>query len=263
VPEGADLHTFTLTPGDIRGIGEADAVFLIGEALESGFEDAVRENASGPVVELAEGLALQAFPEGFGHEEEEGDDDEDEHEGEGEEHEDEAEHGHGENDPHIWMDIGLAIDAIDRVRGELSAIDPDNADSYGANAEAYAAELRALDAELQAQLSALPENRRLLVTFHDAYGYFARAYGLTVLGFVVEGPEEEPSAGSFAALVEEVREHDVPYIFVEPQFSASVVEQLANETGADVRTIPSDALSEAYPTYIELMRAIADGIAAD
>ena len=159
------------------------------------------------------------------------------------------------------MDIDLTIEAVEAIRDELSHLDPDGADYYRERAEAYIEELRELDNEIREQLAGLPEERRYLVTFHDAYGYFAARYGLTILGFVVEGPEEQPSASAITELVESIEELGIPYIFSEPQFSARVIEQIARDTGTTVRTIPSGALAEEYPTYVEFLRAIANGIA--
>ena len=195
-----------------------------------------------------------------GHEDEDehGHEDEDEH---GHEGEDEHGHAHGEFDPHFWMDIDLTIQAVESIRDELSRLDPDGADHYAERADNFIAELRELDDEIREKLAGLPEERRYLVTFHDAYGYFADRYGLTILGFVVEGPEEEPSASAITELVESIEELGIPYIFSEPQFSARVIEQIARDTGTTVRRIPSGALAEEYPTYVEFLRAIANGIA--
>ncbi|MDZ7728759.1 MAG: metal ABC transporter substrate-binding protein [Dehalococcoidia bacterium] len=100
-----------------------------------------------------------------------------------------------------------------------------------------------------------------LVTFHDAFGYFAARYDLELLGFIVESPEEQPSASAYAELVDAIVEFEVPYIYTEPQFDARVVEQLADETGAGVRVLPSGTLSEDYPDYVTFMRTIAERIA--
>ena len=159
------------------------------------------------------------------------------------------------------MDIDFVIEAVEAIRAQLARLDPEGADGYRERADAYAAELRALDGEIAATLADLPEERRYLVTFHDAYGYFAERYGLTILGFVVEGPEEEPAAGAIAGLVERIGALGVPFIFTEPQFSARAITQVARDSGAAVRTIPSGSLAEEYPSYVEFLRAIARGIA--
>lgn len=285
VPRDTDVHSFVVAPGDIRAIGDADLIFMIGEHLESGFQGEIDENASGRVIELAEGLPLREFDEGAhdhdDHEAEgddhdhESDDGHDHHETEGDDHHDhESEeghddhesddghgHDHGTYDPHIWMDIGLTVQAVERIRDTLAELDPDNEDNYEERASDYIAELQALDEEIAATMANLPEQRRYMVTFHDAYGYFADRYGLTIIGFVVETEEDQPSAAAYARLIDEIAAHDILFIFKEPQFDARVVEQLANDTGAEVRTIPSDALNDEAPDYIALMRAIASGIA--
>ncbi|MCY3610925.1 MAG: metal ABC transporter substrate-binding protein [Gemmatimonadetes bacterium] len=284
VPAGADVHTYALTPSDIRKATEASLVVIVGSDL-SAIEQDLADSAGGAVLELTHDMELRPFPEGLahadehdhGHEDEDdhGHEDEDDHGHEDEDdhgHEDEDDHGHededdhhghahGEFDPHFWMDIDLTIEAVEAIRDELSRLDPEGADYYAERADDYIAELRELDEEIREQLAALPEERRYLVTFHDAYGYFADRYGLTILGFVVEGPEEEPSASAITELVESIEELGIPYIFSEPQFSARVIEQIARDTGTTVRTIPSGALAEEYPTYVEFLRAIANGIA--
>ena len=353
VPSGADPHTFTLSPSDIRKTAEAELVVIVGADLAA-MEDDLERSTEGAVLELTHDMDLRPFPEGLAHAEDDHDDDhgeeedeghdededddhgeeegeghdededddhgeeegeghdededddhgeeegeghdedeDDDHGEEGEGHdededddhgeeegeghdededddhgeegdghgEDEGGHAHGAFDPHFWMDIDFAIQAVEAIRDELSRLDPDGADHYRERAAAYIAELREVDEEIREQLAGLPEGRRYLVTFHDAYGYFADRYGLTILGFVVEGPEEEPSASAITELVESITELEIPFIFTEPQFSARVIEQIARDTGATVRTIPSGGLAEEYPTYVEFLRAIAAGIA--
>ena len=326
VPSGADTHTFTISPSDIRKTSEADLLVIVGAQLGA-IEEDLEHSAEGAVLELTHGMALRPFPEGLAHaeddhheeededhgdeegeeeeggdhadeegeeegEEHHGDEDEDEEEGhgededegedhgdededEGEDHGDEDEdedhgdedeeegHGdeHGAFDPHFWMDIDFTIQAVEAIRDELTRLDPDGADHYRDRAAAYIEELREVDEEIRELLADLPEERRYLVTFHDAYGYFADRYGLKILGFLVEGPEEEPSASAITELVESITELEIPFIFTEPQFSARVIEQIARDTGASIRTIPSGGLAEDYPTYVEFLRAIAKGIA--
>ena len=293
VPLNSDVHTYHLSPSDIGKASEADLVVIVGAEL-SVVEEDLADSAKGTVLELTHDMDLRPFPEAMAHadeheheedEHEEDEHEEDEHEHEEDEHEEdeheheedeheEDEHGHedeheddhhghahGEFDPHFWMDIDLTIQAVEAIRDELSRLDPDGADHYAERAETFIAELRELDDDIRELLAGLPAERRYLVTFHDAYGYFADRYGLTILGFVVEGPEEEPSAAAITELVESIEELGIPYIFSEPQFSARVIEQIARDTGTTVRTIPSGALAEEYPTYVEFLRAIANGIA--
>ena len=255
VPLRADVHTYRVTPSDIDKTSEADLLVIVGGGL-SAIEGFLADGAEGPVLELTHDMDLGPFPEALAHADE---DAHDEHDDEGED----GHHGHdhGEFDPHFWMDIDLAIHAVEAIRDELARLDPDGADYYRERAGAYVAELREVDAEIREQLAGLPGERRYLVTFHDAFGYFADRYGLTILGFVVESPEEQPSASAITELVESIAELGIRFIFSEPQFSARAIEQIAADTGTTVRTIPSGALAEEYPTYVEFLRAIANGIA--
>jgi zinc/manganese transport system substrate-binding protein/manganese/iron transport system substrate-binding protein len=233
VPENADPHTFTLTPSNVRTVNGAAAVFVIGAGLEAPFIDAIRQNATGPVVDVSGGLPLESH----------GDDG----------------HDHGV-DSHYWMNPRIVVAAVDGIAAELEQLLPESANTIRARATTYQDELRSLDGDIEATLAALPAERRFLVTFHDAYGYLADRYGLTILGFVVENPDEEPSASALADLINAMKENHVQIIFKEPQFSARIIEQLASDTGAQVRELPSAALSSEYPTYAELMRTIAGAI---
>lgn len=236
-PPGADAHTFQLTPGELTAVADAALVVLSGGGLEASFGGAVRDAASGRLITLADSVELQPFPGGLT----------------------DAEHEDGEAptnglDPHFWLDPQQALHAIVAIRDALTGLLPDEADAIQQRADAYAAQVRAADAEAEQALAALPPAQRVLVTFHDAYGYFARRYGLEILGFVVEGPEEEPSAADIADLIEAMRARGVARIYREPQFGGQVVEQVANESGASVGTIHSQ-LSPDVPTYLDLLRA--------
>ena len=148
------------------------------------------------------------------------------------------------------MDIDLTIEAVEAIRDELSRLDPDGADHYRERADAYIAELRELDGEIREQLAGLPEERRYLVTFHDAYGYFADRYGLTILGFVVEGPEEEPSAAAITELVESIEELGIPPTSSANRSSAhaSSSRSLATRAQRSARFLPGHSPRSIRPT---------------
>ena len=241
IPSGADPHTFTLTPGDIRAVASADLIVLVGMSLSS-IETDLAEKAKGRVLILTDSMALKPFPpmSGPGH---------------GDEHENDR------LDPHFWMDLDLTIEAIATIRDTLSEVDEENAPDYVIRATSYQQKLQALDAEISETLRYLPAERKLLVTFHGAYGYFASRYGLTIVGFVAGDGEAEPSAAALADLIEVIEQTEVPYLFMEPQFNGQTLKQIAAATGTELRTLPSDTLSEEYPTYIDFLRKITDAIA--
>ena len=238
---GADEHTLQLTPGQIAAIASADLVVLNGGGLEAAYNDTVQQNLRGELLVLTDGIALEPFTAGFSHQE---------HAEEDAEGEDE----HDAVDPHFWLDPERAIVALESIRNTLAVLDPDGADFYTTNATRYIESIRTTDAELRATIAVLPPERRLLVSFHDAYGYFARHYGLEIIGFVVERPDSEPSAGDVAALVTIMRERSARFIFQEPQYDARIVEQVARESGAAVRTLYAQPTGDA-PTYLEMLRA--------
>ncbi len=197
--------------------------------------------------------------EGEHHGEEEGDEEEGEHHDEDEGEEEEGEHhdeeeGHSVFDPHFWLDPDRAIQAVQAIRDELSALLPDGAEEFAANASRYIAEIEAADADVQALLVGLAPEHRVLVTFHDAFGYFARRYDLEVFGFVIEGPEQEASAAELADLIEAMRDRGVTRVYREPQFESSTIEQIAAETGAEVRVIYSQPIA-GVESYTDLLRA--------
>lgn len=191
-----------------------------------------------------------------GHEDEEEHDDHDEHE------EDEHGHAHGDEDPHFWFDLELASASVRAIAAELMALRPDAADAIGERLEAYLEEMADADAEAAALLSNLSEGERLLVTFHDAYGYFARRYGLEVTGVVVEGPEEDAGAGEIAELIELIEHEGVVRIYREPQFDSSLVESISEQTGVPVAVIYSQPTDE-VGTWTEMLLANARAVAGE
>jgi zinc/manganese transport system substrate-binding protein/manganese/iron transport system substrate-binding protein len=237
LPSGSDPHTFELAPGRARDIAQADVVFINGLELEHTIEDVVMNNATGPVIELTEGLPVIAGDE---HEE-------DEHEGE-------EGHAHEEGNPHMWLDAARAASYVERIREALIDVDPGGRATYESNADAYLAELDALDREFAAAIDEVPAANRKLVTFHDAYPYLAARYGLEVVAVVVPSPGQEPSARDVADLVETLRSAGVPAAFKEPQFNADILDQAAGEANVRVLDLLSDAYNDDVGSYVELMR---------
>lgn len=164
----------------------------------------------------------------------------------------------GEDNPHFWLDPTLVRDHyLPAIVAKLSEIDPAGAASYQANADAYATTLTALDAELAKQVDTIPIANRKLVTFHDAFPYFARHFGFEVVGVILANPGQEPSAGELAKLVETVKAAGVKAVFSEAQFSPGLAQTLAQEAGITqvVTTLYNDALGPApADTYLGLMR---------
>jgi len=249
IPIGVDPHAFEPTPRDAQALAEADVVLINGFGLEAFLEDLIRQaGGSAPVVSASLGIAPLAF-EGEEHEEEEG-----------------AHEEHGA-DPHTWLDPNNVAHWTERIEAALSALDPKRAEVFASNGEAYRAELATLDGEIRDLVSRIPPENRKMVTDHDELGYFAEAYGFTVVGTVIPGASSlaEPSAGQLADLLDLVKAQQVPAMFVSSVVNPALVETFAADAGIRVATLYAHSLTAPdgpAPSYLELMRYNAETIAA-
>ena len=188
---------------------------------------------------------------------EEGHDDHDEHD-ENDEHG--HAHDHGTHDPHFWFEPARVKIAVNEIAARLSAVDPGSASIYYQNAAEYGKELDELHAWTQEQVSAIAPERRLLVTSHDSFTYFAQAYGFEIVGLVIPSlaTHVEPSAEHIAELVEVVRERNVPALFGETTVSERLAQAVARETGAKLFRLYSGSLGapgSGADTYLTMVRA--------
>jgi zinc/manganese transport system substrate-binding protein/manganese/iron transport system substrate-binding protein len=170
----------------------------------------------------------------------------------------------GEPNPHFWLDPTLVKQYyLPKIVTALSAIAPADAATFQANAAAYGTQLDTLDAELKAQVDTIPQASRKLVTFHDAFPYFARHYGFELVGVVLSNVGQEPTASELAALVQKVKAAGVKAVFSEAQFSPKLAQALADEAGINqvVTTLYNDALGPApADSYPGMMRWNVDQI---
>ena len=171
------------------------------------------------------------------------------------------EHGHAHTvgDPHFWQNPRLVVHYVNQIANGLVAADPDNAQLYLDNAAAYVEELEALDAYIVETLAGIPHERRVMVTFHDAFGYFATRYDMEVMAFV-GGHAGAVSPDDIVRVLDLVNDRGLPAVFAEPQFAADALEQVARDADIAigyVRSLPDDQ----YPDYLGMMRANADALA--
>ncbi len=253
VPAGADPHSYQPGAKDVARVADAQLVLSVGLDLEGSWLEELLQNAArapSNIVTLGDGLDPIEFEEEEGEEEEEG----------GEEH-------HGEFDPHFWFDPLRVKLAVDDIAARLSALDPARADTFSANAASYKAELEELHGWTIQQFINLPEERRVLVTSHDSFQYFAQVYGFEVVGTVLSAgtTEVEPSAEHLASLVELVRDYSVPAIFGETTVSERLATSIVTETGAELVRLHSGSLGiegSGAETFIEMIRTNVGRIAA-
>jgi zinc/manganese transport system substrate-binding protein/manganese/iron transport system substrate-binding protein len=164
--------------------------------------------------------------------------------------------------PHLWLNVAYASKYVDRIEAALADADPAGAAAYAEAADAYRARLADLDADIADRIGSLPAADRVVVSFHDAFPYFAAAYGLSVVGTIVDAPGQDPSAGEIADLVATIRSSGAKAIFAEAQFSPRLAETIAGETGAVVVTdLYTDSVGDApADTYEGMMRSNADRV---
>lgn len=219
LPVGGDPHVYEPVPQDARAVAESDLVLYNGFGLERWLDRLVR-NAGGerPIVEVAQGLTPI-----FG-----------------------QYAGGRDPDPHLWGDVRNFIHYVEQIRDALVALAPGCEATLRSSAEGYMQELRALDAWVRERTATIPQENRHLVTSHDAFQYYANAYGLNVLGTPIGvSTDEEASAQTVARIVEDVRRTRVPALFVETTVNPSLIRRIASETGARIGgSLYSDSLGD-------------------
>lgn len=239
IPLGVDPHSFELTPADVAAIAEADVLIVNGAGFEDWLTETIQSSGTKAIIiEASAGLqprtptALEVQSD---------------------------EHGHAAGDPHFWLDPTLAFKYVDNIRIGLSSADPSGADAYAANASAYAAQLSDLDAWIKQQVSAIPPDRRLLVTNHESFGYFADRYGFKIIGAIIPSITSgaSPTPRELASLTDRIRQYNAPAIFLETGSSPQLADQIASELQVQVvKDLYTHSLSAAggdAPDYISMM----------
>ena len=262
MPLGADPHEFAPSTRQAEAMAEADLLVVNGAGFEQGLHsviEAARE-AGAPTFTFAEHVTLHAVDE---HAEEEHAE---------EEHADgEAADGHeheGGEDPHLWMDPALVAGAVPALGEALAGTDGVDGEAVTARASEYAAALEALDADIRALLEPIPADRRVLVTNHEAFGYFAQRYGFDIIGTVIPSltTRAESSAADLEALAAVIQDHELPAIFAETTQPRQLAEALADEVGGGVEVVElyTESLGEegsGAETYVGMLRTDAELIA--
>lgn len=244
IPAGADPHTWEASPQDMVRVIDSDTFISMGASLEpfveaGGWRRAVQDAAI-PELVLADHMELIEVDKVIDH----------------------GDHVHDlrEGDPHVWLDPRKVIEMLPIVSTHLADLDPDRADAYAANAATYQTQLEELDAELERDLATIPEDRRKLIVFHDAYTYFAARYDFEVIGVVLKNPNTEVSARELADLEDTIQESGMNVIFAEPQFNVDVLAVLIDEGDVVIGELLTDTFAGEVSTYLELMRFNRDSL---
>ena len=245
----ADAHVFQPSPADVRRLAQADLVIVNGLGFEGWLTRLIGSAGyRGPVLTCSDGLKPRAAPVEAGQD----------HAGHADAHgHGAAQSGGGAPDPHAWQDIANARHYVARIRDALVTARPAQAELLRRRAAAYDAELAALDRRIRADFATLAPQQRRVVSSHDAFGYFAAAYGLEFLAAQSWNTDSEPSAADIARLIRQIRRQQIRAVFVENVSDARMVQRIARETGAVVGgTLHSDALSApggVADSYLKMM----------
>jgi len=227
VGPNSDVHVYTPAPGDAKKIADAKLVVVNGLGPEGWLERLVQSSGSrAPILVASNGIA----PRRLG----------------------------AHADPHAWQSVANAKIYAANIRDGLSAANPAGAAVYRANADAYLAKLDALDREVRAAIAGIPEARRKVICTHDAFGYFADAYGIAFIAPQGVSTESEASARDIAAIITQIRSAKIPAVFLENVTDPRLMRRIAAETGAKIGgTLYSDSLTDRNgdaPTYIDMVR---------
>jgi len=227
VGPNADVHVYAPSPADAKRIADAKLVVVNGLGLE-GWLPRLVQSAGGKAAIVVASNGVAPLKRG------------------------------ADADPHAWQSVGNAKIYVANIRDALATADPADAAMFRANAERYLAELDTLDADVRAAVAKIPPERRKVISTHNAFGYFAEAYGITFIAPLGVSTETEPSARDVAAIISQIRREKIPAVFLENMSDDRLISRIAAETGARVGgTLFSDALTDEKgdaPTYIAMVR---------
>ena len=223
----SDVHVYAPTPSDAKTIAAAQVLIINGLGLE-GWLPRLLQSSGGkaPIIAATKGVA--ALKAG------------------------------SDSDPHAWQSVANAKVYVANIRDALAGADPAGAELFRDRAERYLTELDALDREIREAIGKIPSERRKVISTHDAFGYFAAAYGIAFIAPLGVSTETEPSARDIARIIEQVRAAKIPAVFLENLSDDRLVGRIAAETGAAIGgTLFSDSLTGEKgdaPTYVAMVR---------
>ena len=230
---GGCIHDYVLSTTELVTLAKADVLVINGAGME-GFMDKVISNFDNlDIIDSSTGIDVIHIECEEQHHSHEG-------------------HSH-ETNTHIFVSVKNYIKQVQNICDRLVKLDSVNADKYKQNTDAYIANIKELEQEIENTLSTI--NSRNIVTFHNTFDYFAKDYGLNVIGTIENEHGKNPSAGEIAELVEKIRKNNIRVIFVEPEYNVKIVDTIAKETGVEVYTLnPVTSGENKKDEYINIMR---------
>ena len=223
-PQTGCLHDYQLMTEDMKTLENADAFVINGAGMEDFMDKVTEQQKNLKVIDASRGIKLIHDEEG--------------------------------DNPHVWLSVTDAIQQVRNIADQLKEADPAHADAYEKNAAAYIEKLTSLKTEMHAALDNVPHKD--IVTFHEAFPYFAEEFHLNIIGVVEREPGTEPTPTELQETIEQVKGLSAKVLFTEPQYSPAAAETIARETGAKIYTLDPVVTGEAAPAakdaYLDTMR---------
>ena len=231
------LHNFQIQSEDLKNIEKSTAFIINGAGMENFLNKVVYEIPKVKIIDSSIGINLIEEETECTH-----------NHGDGEHH-----HHHHESNPHIWLSVENYIKQVQNVTNGLIIVDPTHEKTYKENCEKYIFKLNELKNQLSADLNEL--KGKDIITFHKAFSYFAKDFGLNIAGTINDEPENEPSAKQISAVINTIKEKNIKSIFTEPQYSSSSADIIAKETGVKIYTLdPAVTGENSKDSYINIMK---------
>ena len=223
-PQTGCLHDYQLMTEDMKTLENADAFIINGAGMEDFMDKVTEQQKKLKVIDASRGIELIHDEEG--------------------------------DNPHVWLSVTDAIQQVRNIADQLKEADPAHADAYEKNAAAYIEKLTALKTEMHAALDNVPHKD--IVTFHEAFPYFAKEFNFNIIGVIEREPGTEPTPTELQETIEQVNALPSKVLFTEPQYSPAAAETIAHETGAKIYTLDPVVTGEATPAaktaYLDTMR---------
>ena len=214
------LHDYSLTSNDMKKISDAQVFVANGAGMESFLDQILEQHPNLKIIRLSEGVSLIK--------------------------------DNGKDNPHVWVSISNAVIQVKNLGKTMEAIDPVHQELYAKNTAAYAAKLEDLSRKMHSELGSYRD--RGVITFHEAFPYFAREFGFNIVAVIEREPGSEPNAKELADTIELVKKNGIHELFIEPQYPAAAANVIAKETGAKIYVLdPAVTGPDDYDAYINIM----------
>lgn len=231
------LHDYSLTTDNIKLLEDCDVFIINGAGMESFLDKVLEQKPDLKIIDTSEGIELIKS----------------DYEEESDNHDHDHDHDHDEEyNPHVWLSVENAIKQVENIENKLIEYNSINKDKYSKNAKEYIEQLSNLDNKIHSELDNIKNKN--IVTFHEAFPYFAKEYGLNIVGVVQREAGSEPSAKELQETIEKIKKLDVKAICVEPQYSTKAAETISKETNVKVYTLDPIVTEESKnSSYIDIM----------